>query len=74
MEQMRLENERRREEREHELKIFQLLMGNQVAQPITVPSVTYAQQYGTVQQTIGSTSFCSNSSYCDDEERTYFKL
>ena len=74
MEQMRLENERRREEREHDLKIFQLPMGNQIAQPIIVLSVIYAQQYCTVKQTIRSTSFCSNSSYCDDEERTYFKL
>ena len=73
MEQMRLENERR-EEREHELKIFQLLLGNKVAQPIAVPPVAYAQQYNTVQQTIGNTSFCSKGNYCDDEERTYFKL
>ena len=44
MEQMRLENERGREEREHELKIFQLLLGNKVAQPIAVPPAAYAQQ------------------------------
>ena len=53
MEQIRLEHEQRREEREHELKIFRLLLGNQVAQPIAVPPVAYAQQ------TIRNTSFCS---------------
>ena len=74
MEQMRLEHEQRREEREHELKIFRLLLGNQLAQPIAVPPVAYAQQYNTVQQTIRNTSFCSKGNYCDDEERTYFKL
>ena len=82
LEQMRLENERRREEREHELKIFQLLMGKQVpvAQPLGFPPVAYAQHYGTgtvQQQAFGSTSSCGNGSFCDesdDNEKTYFKL
>ena len=78
MEQMHLENERRLHEREHELKMFSLLLGNQ---PIGSPSIMYAQPYATVQQQVfgngwnsSETPGCSYVHYNDDEEKTYFKL
>jgi hypothetical protein len=84
MEQMHLENERRLHEREHELKMFSLLLGNQTTQntqPIGSLSIMYAQPYATVQQQVfgngwnnSETPGCSYIHYNDDEEKTYFKL
>ena len=48
MDQMRLENEQHREEREHELKTFQLILRNQVAQPIAVQIQIFAARVTTV--------------------------
>ncbi|CAB4045696.1 Hypothetical predicted protein [Paramuricea clavata] len=85
MEQMHLENERRNQEREHELKMFSLLLGNQTTQntqPIGSTSIMYAQPYATVQQQVfgngcnsSETPGCSYINHNDDdEEKTYFKL
>ena len=82
MEQMHLENERRKQEREHELKMISLLLGNQTTQPIGSQSMMYVQPYGTVQQQFGNTCNSSETPGCsyinynndDEEEKTYFKL
>ena len=52
MEQARLENERRKEEREHELKIFSMMISsiNQSCQNSTTPTSTFSQPFANVEQ------------------------
>jgi hypothetical protein len=78
-EQMKLENQRRKEEREHEMRMLSMMLGNanqlNHATSSTTPSVLNSYPYASVQhQNIGSVSSMSTSAYCVNEDKTYFKL
>jgi hypothetical protein len=78
-EQMKLENQRRKEEREHEMRMLSMMLGNENqlnhATSSTTPSVLNAFPYASVQhQNIGSVSSMSTSAYRVNEDKTYFKL
>ena len=73
MEQAKLENERRKEEREHELKIFGMMMGNihQPGQTLgSLASTLYSQSFANVQQQTN----IGNSYGCDAESVTRYNL
>lgn len=78
-EQMKLENQGRKEEREHEMRMFSMMLGNanqlNHATSSTTPSFLNAYPYASIQQqNIGSVSSMNTSAYCVDEDKTYFKL
>ena len=72
MEQARLENERRKEEREHELKIFSMMIGNmnQSGQNLSSPASFCSQPFANVQQQTN----IGNSYGCDAERVTRYNL
>ena len=75
LEQAKLENERRREERAHELKIFGMLIGNQ-SNPN--PSSSFSQpppnNESSVQNQFSSNDIVNMFSNNLDGNRTYFPL
>ena len=73
MEQARLENERRKEEREHELKIFGMMIGsiNQSCQNLSSPASTFCSQpFANVQKQTN----IGNSYGCDAQDVTRYNL
>ena len=81
IEQARLENERRKEEREHELKIFSMMISNinQSCQNSSIPASTFSQPFANVQQqtNIGNSYGCDAQSltrYNLDGDKTYVDL
>ena len=81
-EQMRLENQQRKEEREHEMKMLSIMFGNanqlnRAMNPTTpIPSVLNAYPYASIQQqNIGSVSSMNTEAYSNViEDKTFFQL
>ena len=78
-EQMKLENQQRKEEREHEMQMLLMMLGNtnqpRNADTFPMPSILNAYPHASVQQqNYGSVSSISTPSYAVHEDKTYFQL
>ena len=78
-EQMKLENQQRKEEREHEMQMLCMMLGNtnqtNNSDISPIPSIFNAYPYASVQQqNFGNISSASTAAFAVNEDKTYFQL